>query len=192
MRNILLWIFIFSITCSSLSAHESVAAGWIVSGLLHPVFWLDHLFAMVSVGIVSAKIWGKYIWSIPSSFVVFMLIWWILWVYNNSLIPYLELGIGFSVLLLWISIALDKKYLNSLSVLFAAMFWVFHWYAHGIEMPYIPKPELYFLGFLISTIFLHILGVMFWVFIKPFKNQKHIFTVLWSLIILAWIYFIIY
>jgi urease accessory protein len=43
-------------------AHES-SLGGLISGLNHPVLGLDHLLAMVSVGIISYQLSGKAIWG---------------------------------------------------------------------------------------------------------------------------------
>ena len=53
-------------------AHGGHGIGGFRSGLTHPVLGLDHLLAMVSVGIVSAQIGGRAIWSVPASFVLIM------------------------------------------------------------------------------------------------------------------------
>jgi len=46
-------------------AHEETDSTGFLSGLTHPIFGIDHLLAMISVGIVSAQLGGKNIWRIP-------------------------------------------------------------------------------------------------------------------------------
>ena len=81
-------------------AHEEGEghAGFLV-GLLHPALGLDHLLAMLSVGILSAQIGGKAMWSIPLTFVGIMTIGAIIGG-NNIQIPLVESGIALSVIAL--------------------------------------------------------------------------------------------
>jgi urease accessory protein len=55
-------------------AHQgaSLAYGSFLGGLLHPVLGPDHFLAMVSVGILSAQIGGRAIWTVPATFVSVM------------------------------------------------------------------------------------------------------------------------
>ena len=43
-------------------------------GITHPVLGLDHFLAMISVGILSAQIGGRAIWTVPLTFVIIMTI----------------------------------------------------------------------------------------------------------------------
>ena len=78
------------------------------SGLTHPIFGLDHLLAMLSVGILSVQMGGRAIWTVPLTFVCFMLVGGILGMVG---IPFfsVEIGIALSVLLLGLAIAIDAK-----------------------------------------------------------------------------------
>ncbi|MDE1464411.1 HupE/UreJ family protein [Spartinivicinus poritis] len=140
-------------------SHEIGFGGGFGSGLTHPVLGFDHLLAMLSVGILSAQIGGTAIWVIPLAFVSFMLTGGVLGIKEVPLIS-VELGIAFSVLILGIVLAADKKIPFIITMLFVGFFAIFHGHAHGTEMPFLAEPQLYALGFIIGTAGIHIIGVL--------------------------------
>ena len=95
---------------SAALAHEgaSLPYGSFLGGLTHPVLGLDHFLAMVSVGIVSAQIGGRAIWTVPATFVLVMafggLLGWI-----DIGLTAIEAGIAISVLALGVAIAADRR-----------------------------------------------------------------------------------
>jgi len=133
--------------------------GSFLSGLTHPVLGLDHFLAMVSVGVLSAQIGGRAIWTVPATFVVVMafggLLGWI-----DVGLSAIEIGIAFSVLALGTAIALDRKVPVVAAMSAVGVFAVFHGYAHGAEMPVVAQPVTYALGFMTGTAFLHLAGVV--------------------------------
>ena len=133
--------------------------GSFLSGLTHPVLGLDHLLAMVSVGILSAQIGGKAIWTVPATFVVIMALGGFLgWV--DIGLTAIEVGIAFSVLALGTAIAVDRRVPLVAAMSVVGVFAVFHGYAHGAEMPTVAKPVTYALGFMAGTAMLHLAGVV--------------------------------
>jgi urease accessory protein len=150
------------VTIPSLAlAHDGATLpyGSFVSGLTHPVLGLDHFLAMVCVGIVSAQIGGRAIWTVPATFVLIMafggLLGWI-----DIGLSAIEMGIAFSVLALGTAIALDKTVPMVAAMSAVGVFAIFHGYAHGAEMPSVAQPVTYALGFMSGTTLLHILGVV--------------------------------
>jgi len=139
-------------------AHENAYGGGFLSGLSHPVLGFDHLLAMISVGILSAQMGGKAIWTVPTTFVVVMLLGGVMGMNDVPLFS-VELGIAASVLALGIALAADKKMPHVVAMIFVAFFAVFHGHAHGTEMPYLAEPALYSLGFVVGTAGIHIAGV---------------------------------
>jgi urease accessory protein len=133
--------------------------GSFLGGMIHPVLGLDHFLAMVSVGIISAQIGGRAIWTVPTTFVSVMGIGAMIGWANGTLIP-TQTGIAFSVLALGSVIALDKTLPMKVAMGAVAIFAMFHGYAHGQAMPVIPDPQLYFAGFLTGTAGLHITGLI--------------------------------
>jgi urease accessory protein len=140
------------------SAHAVGDGGGFSAGLGHPVLGFDHLLAMVSVGILSAQMGGRAMWSVPATFVSMMLFGGLLGIYG---IPFfsVEYGIAVSVMALGIALAIEKKMPNVLAMVFVGFFALFHGHAHGTEMPVLAAPAAYSLGFVIGTACLHIVGV---------------------------------
>ena len=156
--------FIF-LTCLSVYplqvlAHSFTGRIGFYDGISHPVLGLDHFLAMVSVGIVSAQIGGKAIWTVPATFVTIMTIGAL---FGFFLIVYefffVEVGIVFSVILLGFAISIDKKIPKKIIIFFVGIFGFFHGTAHGLEVPAAANPLLFVLGFICGTTALHIFGV---------------------------------
>ncbi len=159
LRSVL--VFFLCLSPATSFAHAIQGTGFL-AGLYHPVFGLDHLLAMLSVGILSTQIGGRAIWSVPATFVTIMLIAG--WVGMEALVDLadtqVETGIKFSVILLGFVIALERKMPIPLAMLFVAFFAIFHGYAHGVEMPAKAIPYHFAAGFVISTILIHLTGVL--------------------------------
>ncbi len=139
-------------------AHEKGIYESFKSGISHPVLGLDHLLAMVSVGVISHQMGGRAIWTVPITFIVVMAIGGVLGMIDIGLFS-IELGIALSVVVLGLAIAANAKIYYSLIYVFVGMFAIFHGYAHGIEIPQLATSWSYVIGFMIGTTFLHILGV---------------------------------
>jgi urease accessory protein len=142
-------------------AHEAntIRFGSFLGGLTHPVLGPDHFLAMVSVGIVSAQIGGRAIWTVPATFVGVMAVGGLLGLADVGL-KAIEVGIASSVLVLGLAIAADRRVPVALAMAAVALFAVFHGYAHGAEMPRIAEPARYAAGFFTGTAALHVLGVI--------------------------------
>jgi urease accessory protein len=142
-------------------AHDIMGKIGFYDGLSHPVLGLDHLLAMISVGIISAQIGGKAIRTVPSIFLILMTAGGL---FGFSLIVkefyFVEIGIVFSVILLGIGISIENKIPTKIIMIFVATFGLFHGIAHGLEVPAAANPILFVLGFIIGTITLHLLGVL--------------------------------
>lgn len=142
-------------------AHEgsSLPYGSFIAGLAHPVLGMDHFLAMVSVGILSAQISGRALWTMPVTFVSVMAVGGLLGWFHVGLTS-IELGIASSVLILGIAIAADRKMPVLVAMGAVAIFAVFHGYAHGAEMPNVANPVRYAVGFMTGTSILHITGLL--------------------------------
>ena len=141
-------------------AHNFTGKIGFYDGISHPVLGLDHFLAMVSVGIVSAQIGGRAIWTVPVTFVSIMTIGGL---FAFFLIIkeffFVEVGIVFSVILLGFTISIDKKIPKKIIIFFVGIFGFFHGTAHGIEVPAAANPLLFVLGFICGTTALHLFGV---------------------------------
>ena len=137
-------------------AHNITGKIGFYDGLSHPVLGLDHLLAMICVGILSAQIGGKAIWTVPTTFVTIMTIGGLLgFLLIIDEFYFVEVGIVFSVILLGFGISIEKKIPVKLIMVFVGIFGLFH----GIEVPAAANPILFVLGFIFGTTTLHLLGV---------------------------------
>jgi urease accessory protein len=141
-------------------AHVGGEAGsGFVSGLLHPVQGLDHFLAMLGVGIVSAQLGGRRIFTIPTTFVLSMIAGAVAGVYGYTW-PFTEAGIALSVVVLGAAIATVKENGNGWPVMaVVVLFGCLHGHAHGLELPQSADPVYYAAGFVSSTASIHLLGV---------------------------------
>ena len=148
-----------------LHAHTFTGMNGFYDGLSHPVVGLDHFLAMVCVGVVSSQIGGRAIWTVPSLFVLFMILGGAAGLFIELLAvtfsEIIEWGIIFSVIFLGLSVAIEKKLPTKIIMIAVAFFGSFHGLAHGIEMPWAANPILFALGFSIGTAAIHLLGVGF-------------------------------
>lgn len=128
------------------------------SGFRHPVTGFDHLLAMVSVGIWGASLGRPLIYALPVIFPFMMVAGAILGMFSVP-IPAVELGIGFSVLVLGLCVGLAIKAPVWAASTIVATFALFHGYAHGVELPSAADPIGYSTGFVFATGLLHVLGI---------------------------------
>lgn len=133
--------------------------GSYIGGLVHPILGLDHLLAMLSVGIVSAQFGGRAIWTVPATFVTVMAVGGLIGLVGPSL-SVVEYGIALSVIALGAAIAVESSIPLGLAMVAVGFFATFHGYAHGAEMPTVAQPLGYALGFLTGTAVIHISGVL--------------------------------
>ena len=150
-------------------AHELHGSGGFLSGLSHPVLGLDHLLAMISVGVLSAQIGGRAIWSVPLTFVSVMLVGGV-WGIAQIPLPFVERGIAVSLIALGAAVAAERNLPTVYAMYFVGLFAIFHGHAHGTEMPSLARPVLYALGFVLGTAGIHIAGVLFGVVALRFKR----------------------
>ncbi len=151
-------------------AHGITHGAGFMTGFNHPVLGFDHLLAMLSVGLLSTQLGGRAIWTVPFAFMAFMLVGGILGLYGVAL-PWVELGIALSVLLLGLAIALGRHIPLLLAMGFVGLFAIFHGHAHGAEMPALASPVLYALGFLTGTAVIHLLGVALGIIMQQLSRK---------------------
>lgn len=128
------------------------------AGLLHPWTGLDHLLAMVAVGLWAAQLGGRAVWLVPASFLAAMGLGAALGQAGLNL-PLMEQGIAASVLLLGLAVAFAIKIPAVIPAVLVGVFALFHGAAHGAEMPAGMSTLGYFGGFLAGTAVLHALGL---------------------------------
>ena len=170
-------------------AHGNPGDSGFVSGLNHPVFGFDHLIAMVTVGLLSAQIGGRAIWTVPATFVSVMAVGGVLGM-NGFRLPWVEYGIAVSVLTLGTALVSARKLPVVVAMGFVGLFALFHGHAHGTEMPYLSEPALYALGFSLATAFLHVLGAVTGYAALRHKSGIRLLRLTGILIALSGIYFV--
>lgn len=135
-------------------------ASGFVHGFLHPLGGLDHLLAMVLLGVFAYQIGGKALVLLPLAFVSVMALggWAGL---AHVQLPFIETGIALSVVAFGLAVAFRVKLPIALAVALTGVFAVFHGYAHGAEMPMELSGAAYGAGFIAATALLHALGIGF-------------------------------
>lgn len=128
-------------------------------GFIHPLFGLDHLLAMLAVGIWAAQIGTRARWLIPAAFLTMLALGGGIGMLGWPL-PQVELGIAASVVVFGLLIVGAARLPISVSMGIAGLFALLHGYAHGVEMPQAAAPGLYALGFIASSAMLHGLGAV--------------------------------
>ena len=161
--RIIIFFLVALLLPEAAQAHILSGEGGFFSGLSHPVLGFDHFLAMLSVGILSAQMGGRAIWTVPSTFVFVMAIGAFIGTRNIGL-PGVEYGIAVSVLILGVALALEKKLPVVWAMICVGFFAMFHGHAHGTEMPKIVDPLVYAVGFLLGTAGIHITGVLVGIF----------------------------
>jgi len=148
------------LVCSSTAAAHSGTglAGGFAPVFLHPFTGLDHLLAMVCVGLWGAFLGPPLIQVLPIVFPVIMVGGAALGMLGVP-VPPVEIGVALSVLVLGGCIALALKAPAWAASLIVATFAVFHGYAHGKELPSAADPIGYSAGFTLATGMLHVLGI---------------------------------
>lgn len=142
------------------SAHTAEAVSGFLSGFLHPVFGLDHFLAMLSVGVVSAQLGGRRIFSVPATFVSAMIVGGIVGLKGTPW-PLAEAGIALSVVVLGLAVVIAREGTRAgLVMAMTFSFGCLHGHAHGIEIPRAADPVFYAGGFVLSTSVIHLLGVL--------------------------------
>jgi urease accessory protein len=148
-----------ALICGPAQAHTGTGLpGGFVSGFTHPLSGLDHLLAMVSVGLWGAFLGRPLIYRLPVIFPAVMAAGAVLAMVGLRLPP-VEIGIALSVLVLGGCIALKIRAPIWAASIIVAIFALFHGYAHGRELPSAADPIGYSAGFVFATGLLHVLGI---------------------------------
>lgn len=134
------------------------AAGF-SAGLAHPLGGLDHLLAMVAVGLWAAQQGGKAVWAIPLAFMAAMTAGGGLGLAAIPL-PGVEFTILVSLMVLGSLVAFKRRPPVVLGMTIVAVLALFHGHAHGSELPEAASPILYAVGFLLASAILHAAGLV--------------------------------
>jgi urease accessory protein len=128
-------------------------------GFMHPLTGLDHVLAMVAVGLWAGLVGGKARIAYPVAFVGTMVLAG-LWAMAGGQLPGVEIGIAASVVILGLAIALNLSPPLAAGTLACGLFAIFHGFAHGAELPENASGASYAIGFVIATALLHGVGLL--------------------------------
>jgi urease accessory protein len=167
-------LFLFSIFLlpTTASAHQETGTVWgFTSGFIHPLTGLDHIAAMVAVGLWGAFLGAPAMWVLPVVFPLVMAFGGALGVLGVPL-PGVETGIALSSVILGIAVALGARPPLWVAALIVGTFAIFHGHAHGAEMPKAANAATYAIGFVIATGLLHLIGIAFGLLVRWSWGQK--------------------
>jgi urease accessory protein len=175
MRKLLSGLTLAAVTLAPAAAlahagHAHSEHGFI-HGFMHPLTGLDHILAMVTVGILAYQIGGRALWAVPATFLAIMAAGGLLGAAGISFY-FVEPGIAASVVVLGLIVALAVRPPVALAMALVAVFAVFHGYAHGIEAPLDGSATVYGAGFLVATALLHAFGVAFGMLVGRFAASQ--------------------
>jgi urease accessory protein len=152
-----LWLVVFAICMvvlypSSAFAHiERGQATGFITGLQHPWSGLDHVLAMIAVGLWGAQLGNPAMWFLPVAFPMVMSMGAMLGLLGMPL-PGIEIGIALSAILLGVMVLGEIRSHLIIAAALVGFFAIFHGHAHGTE--------LYSMGFVIATGCLHGMGIV--------------------------------
>lgn len=162
--------------------------GGILSGFLHPLLGQDHLLAMVAVGLLSTKIGGRAIWTVPATFVAVMALGGTMGI-SGVAIPGVEYLITGSVIALGAAILVGGRLPPLLAIAAVALFGLAHGNAHGTELPAatntLSLTVAYVSGFLVATTCLHLVGVFLGMIAERRQAGLRLFRVSGALLVVA-------
>jgi len=156
--NLLLISLLILIPEIALAHAPEGAGGGFVTGFLHPIMGVDHLVAMVAVGLWGAFLGERALWILPIVFPSIMAVGAAFGIVGLE-IPLVEFVIALSGVVLGALIALRVRAPLAIAMVLVGIFAIFHGYAHGVEMPEQISAITYSAGFVIGTGLLHLAGV---------------------------------
>ncbi len=130
----------------------------LLSGLRHPVSGLDHVLAMVAVGLWGAQLGAPAVWLLPVTFPMVMAFGGMLGL-MGVMLPGIETGIALSAVALGCAVFREARPSLWVAALLVGIFAVFHGHAHGTELPPGANGVLYSIGFVVATGTLHATGI---------------------------------
>ena len=130
----------------------------LMHGFTHPITGIDHVLAMVAVGVLATQLGGRALWLVPVGFVGVMVVAGTLGMAGIQL-PVSEVGIALSVIVLGLAVAFRLSLPESAAIALVCFFAMFHGHVHGAELPAAASRVPYAAGFVGATAMLHAVGV---------------------------------
>jgi len=160
MRRVALATLIALAPAIALAHTGHAETSGLMYGLAHPITGIDHVLAMVAVGLLSVHLGGRASWLLPLSFVGVMVVAGALGMAGIQ-VPFAEVGIGLSVIVLGLAVAFRFSLPTLAAMALVGFFAVFHGYVHGAEMPAAASWLPYAVGFVGATALLQGVGAGF-------------------------------
>jgi len=160
LRSLFYGVLLLPVTVTPALAHEGSGTGGFLGGFAHPLLGLDHIVAMVAVGLWGAFLGPPAIWILPIVFPLVMAGGGVLGILGLGL-PGVEIGIAVSAIALGLMVAFAARPPILVAALLVGAFAVFHGHAHGAELPPGSDAVAYSAGFVMATGLLHLTGISF-------------------------------
>ena len=146
--------------CANLAAaHPQIGlASGFTTGFMHPITGLDHVLAMVAVGLWGAQLGAPALWLLPVTFPLVMACGGLMGLLGVPL-PGVEIGIAASAILLGLAVMTQYRPPLIVAAMLVGFFAIFHGHAHGTELPPGEDGLLYSIGFVVATGCLHLIGI---------------------------------
>ena len=128
------------------------------TGFFHPLSGIDHVLAMVAVGLYAASLGGAALWLVPCAFVGMMIVGGVIG-YGGVPLPLVEQAIGLSVVAMGLAIAFGVRLPVVVAMGLVGLFALFHGHAHGSEAAALASFLPYAAGFIAATVALHMAGI---------------------------------
>lgn len=152
-------ILLAALLPSAALAHTGVGeTAGVLYGFAHPLGGVDHILAMVAVGVFAFVLGGRALWLVPLAFVAMMMVDFAFGV-THVQVPLVELGIALSSVVIGGAAALGRPMPVGAAMALVGVFAIFHGHAHGAEMPETMGGLTYAAGFVGATTLLHALGI---------------------------------
>lgn len=150
----------FAVTGSPAMAHIEGhgLAGGFTSGFVHPLAGLDHVVAMIAVGLWGAFLGQPAVWLLPVVFPLVMAFGGVLGAAGVP-VPSVEIGIALSAVVLGLMVAGAQRPPLWIAAILVGAFAIFHGHAHGTELPANTSALAYSAGFVVATGLLHLAGI---------------------------------
>ena len=155
--QISLFLVIFLPLPAFAHVQQGQAAGF-MTGLEHPWSGLDHVLAMIAVGIWGAQLGNPALWVLPVTFPLVMSFGAMMGLLGIP-VPGIEIGIALSAILLGAMVFTEAQPKLAIAAVLVGFFAIFHGHAHGTELPVGQSGLLYSMGFVIATGCLHGVGI---------------------------------
>lgn len=154
----LLFLALAAWASPALAHVEQGQAAGLLSGLTHPLSGLDHVLAMLAVGLWGAQLGSPALWLLPVAFPMTMALGGVLGLVGLPL-PGVEVGIAVSGIVLGAMVLSEARPSLPVALVLVALFAIFHGHAHGTELPVGQSGLTYSIGFVAATGCLHGVGI---------------------------------